>query len=312
VKLHHLRDFVAISKAQSLRGAAKALGLAQPALTRSLRELEKELGATLVERHTRGVTLTATGAGFLTRAHAALEELRRGREEIAQAGGNMAGQVVTGISTAPMLELVPSAYPAFRNEFPGVRMRFLEGVFAALEPKLRDGTLDFFIGPRPERVERGYQVDLFFRNERAVIGRKGHPLRAAGSLAGLLSAHWVLTGLRERPEEEFEEQFKVYGLQTPCSVVQVDSVLSIITLLTCTDALVFLPRQWADSPLFKGLIETIPVKEPLAAPDIVRVVRAGVPLTPMAERWSDLLRRQVRAVHALPVPGRKTKAASLR
>ncbi len=294
MKLHHLRDFVAISRAQSLRGAARALGLAQPALTRSLRELEKELGATLVERHTKGVTLTPAGAGFLTRAHAALEEMRRGREEIAQAGGDMSGAVVTGIATAPLLELVPAAYAEFRKEYPLARMRFIEGVFAALEPKLRDGTLDFYIGPRPERVERSYQIDLFFRNERAVIARKGHPLRDAGSLAKLVSAHWVLTGLRERPEEEFEEQFKVFGLETPKSIAQADSMLSILTLVTSGDALVFLPRQWADSPLFKDLLEPIAVKEPLAAPDIVRVARAGVPLTPLAERWSDLLRRQTR------------------
>ncbi len=294
MKLHHLRDLVAISKAQSLRGAARALGLAQPALTRSLRELEKELGTSLVDRHTRGVTLTAAGQGFLTRAHAAMEELRRGREEIAQAQGVLTGSVVTGIATAPLLDLVPGAYRAFRKAHPGVRMRFVEGVFNNLEPRLRDGTLDFYLGPRAERVDAGYRVDLFFHNQRAVIGRKGHPLRYAGSLAALVHMDWVLTGLRERPEQEFEEQFKVYGLATPSSIVQADSMLSILTLVTNSDALVLLPRQWAESPLFAHAVQLIPVNEALAAPDIVRISRADVPLTPLAERWSDQLLRQVR------------------
>jgi LysR family transcriptional regulator, regulator of abg operon len=173
-----------------------------------------------------------------------------------------------------------------------VRMRFVEGVFTTLEPRLRDGTLDLYIGPRPEKTSREYQIDLLHRNERCVIGRKGHPLRGAGSLRKLISADWVLTGLRERPEEEFEEQFKALGLPSPASIIQADAMLSILTLVTTTDALVFLPRQWADSPLFRHVVEAIPVKEPLAAPDIVRVVRAGAPLTPLAERWSDLLRRQ--------------------
>jgi LysR family transcriptional regulator, regulator of abg operon len=293
MKMHHLRDFVAVSGHQSVRAAARALNIAQPALTRSLHELEQELGANLVDRHSRGVTLTAAGAAFLVRANAAIEELRRGRDEVAHARDLSQGSVVTGLATAPLLQLVPRAYRAMRQEHPLVRMRFLEGVFTTLEPRLRDGTLDFYLGPRPERTSRAYQVDLFFRNERLVIGRKGHPLRNVGSLRKLVEAPWVLTGLRERPEQEFEELFKAHDLPSPVPLVQADSMLSILTLVTTTDALVILPRQWAESALFRGLIEPIPVKEALAAPDIVRISRAGLPLTPLAERWSDLLRRQV-------------------
>ncbi len=293
MKMHHLRDFVAVSKAQSLRGAARALKQAQPALTRSLRELEHELGTTLLDRHSRGVSLTAAGRIFLVRATAALEELRRGSDELAHAAGTGQGTVVVGLSSAPLLQLVPRAYAAFRREHPEVQIRFIEGVFASLEPRLRDGTLDFYVGPRPERSHRGYQVDLMYRNERAVIARRGHPLRHAGSLAKLVDAQWVMTGLRERPEQEFEEQFRALGLATPRTLIQADAMLSILTLVTSSDALVLLPRQWAESPLFRDLIEAIPVAEPLAAPDIVRVSRAGLPLTPLAERWSDLLRREI-------------------
>ena len=57
-KLHHLRDFAAIARAESVRSAARSLGLTQPALTRSLRELELEIGGVLCERHARGIVLT--------------------------------------------------------------------------------------------------------------------------------------------------------------------------------------------------------------------------------------------------------------
>ena len=73
LKLHHLGDFVAIAHHQSVRAAARSLDLAQPALTRSLRELERELNASLVERHARGVVLTGTGQRFLLRAQSALD-----------------------------------------------------------------------------------------------------------------------------------------------------------------------------------------------------------------------------------------------
>ena len=55
MKLHHIRDFIGIAQARSMRAAARELGIAQPALTRSLQELETELGTPLLERHARGV-----------------------------------------------------------------------------------------------------------------------------------------------------------------------------------------------------------------------------------------------------------------
>ena len=67
MKLHHLRDIVAIAERGGLRAASRHLQIAQPALTRSLSELERELGAPLFERHSRGMALTAMGRAFVPR-----------------------------------------------------------------------------------------------------------------------------------------------------------------------------------------------------------------------------------------------------
>ena len=291
-KLHHLRDFVAISRAQSVRSAARAIGLTQPALTRSLQELEHELGASLFERHARGMALTPAGERFLVRAQAALEEVRRGFEEAGQLRGEMRGSVAVALSSAPVLTQLPTAYESFRRECPEVRLRIVEGLFPAVEPQLRDGRLDFYMGPRPERtLGSSYRVELVYANERIVIGRKGHPLRSARSMVDLLGADWIVTGLRERLEEEFEEQFMALGLQSPPLTTTVESMLALMALVSSTDAIALLPRQWAEAPLLRDLIETIKVREPLTAPDIVQVTRAKLPLTPVAERLSVLLRR---------------------
>jgi LysR family transcriptional regulator of abg operon len=79
MKLHHLRDIVAIAERGGLRAASRHLQIAQPALTRSLSELERELGAPLFERHSRGMALTAMGRAFVPRATAILNEVRRAR-----------------------------------------------------------------------------------------------------------------------------------------------------------------------------------------------------------------------------------------
>ncbi len=290
MKLHHLRDFVAIAQHGSLRGAARGLGLAQPALTRSLRELERELNTSLVERHARGVVLTAIGQRFLVRAKSATEEVRRAAEEVAQLGGSGHGTVAVALSSAAMIALLPDAARAFRRHYPEGRLRVIEGVYPTMETRLLSGQLDFFIGPRPERVDAALRQELLFANERVVVGRRGHPLREAGSLKQLTGADWLLTGLREREEEEYDELFNTYGLAPPQTRMRVESTLGLLSLLSTTDALVLLPRQWTDAPMFKAAIEVIPVAEKLLAPDIVYITRASVPLTPMAERLAQWLR----------------------
>lgn len=291
-KFHHLRDFVAIARAQSVRSAARNLGLTQPALTRSLRELEQEIGGALCERHARGVVLTQLGERFLLRAQASLEELRRGMEEARQLTGHMQGNVAAALSSVPVLTTLPAAFSAFRKVCPEVRLRIVEGLFPAIEPALREGRLDFYVGPRPGRaLSAGYKTELMFRNERVVLGRKNHPLKNAGSVTNLLGAQWMVTGLRERLSEEFEEQFTALGLEMPQSFTVVESMLALVSLVSSSDALAFLPRQWADTPLFKNLVEPIAVREVLFAPDIVQISRAKMPLTPAAETFATLLQR---------------------
>ena len=75
MKLNHLRDVVAVADRGGLRAAARHLNLAQPALTRSLGEIERELDASLFERGARGTTLTATGQAFVARARSILNEV---------------------------------------------------------------------------------------------------------------------------------------------------------------------------------------------------------------------------------------------
>lgn len=105
MKLNALRDFLAVAERGGVRAAARHLGLAQPAISRSIAELEKELGAALFERHAKGVQLTPVGLAFLRRATAIHHEIQRARDEAGQLRGAVNGRVTLGMSTAPHLEL---------------------------------------------------------------------------------------------------------------------------------------------------------------------------------------------------------------
>jgi LysR family transcriptional regulator of abg operon len=295
MKLHHLRNLVAVADASSIRGAARAQGLAQPAITRGLRDLEKELGVPLLERHGKGVSLNTYGESFVVRARSILRDVERGREEIAQlkGGADMGrGRVNAGLSSAVFLSLLPEVYRAFRKSFPDARLSLTEGLFPGLEPQLKDGSLDFYVGPRPVgELDKAYVLHLLFRNQRVVVGRVNHPRAKVSSLRELIDAEWIMTGVRHPIEVEFEEQFAAHGLPAPKAVTQTLTTLPVVTLLTATDALAFLPRQWVTSAIFKGALQEIPVQEALNGPDIVLIRRAAMPLTPLAEKLATLFER---------------------
>jgi len=292
MKLHHIRDFVAIAQARSVRAAARNLGLAQPALTRSLKELELELGTPLVERHVRGVTLTPAGLAFMSRAQCAMEELRRGAEEVAQLRGNMTGTVAVGLSSAAWLAFMPQAYPAFRKAFPDIGLHLQEGLFPMLEPRLRNGSLDFIVGPRPfEPMGEGYRAELLLKNDLVVVGGRGHSHAHVDDLRQLVDAEWLLSGVRLKAETELQDLFDSHGLPLPRATTRVDSLIGLAVLLATTDAVALMPRQWLDTPSFTQNICRIPIPDKIAGPDIVQISRVGIPLTPAAEYFSTMLKR---------------------
>ena len=296
MKLHQLRNLVAVADADSIRGAARQLGLAQPTVTRGLRDLEAELGVPLLERHGKGVTLNAYGQIFVVRARSILHDLERGREEIdylKTAGG---GGVNVGLSSAVLLSLAPGVFKEFRKRYPKARMTISEGLFTAIEPLLRSGLIDFYIGPKPQGgLDKNYAADLLFINRRVVACRRAHPLRKSRSLRDLLDADWILTGASQVAASEYERQFTELGFPVPRAVTQTQTALPIVALLNATDAVAFLPHQWLRNPLFSTSLTEIPVQEPLNGPEIIRVMRRGVPLTPLAEQLGYLFEKEVLA-----------------
>lgn len=154
-RLHQLRNFIAVTEAGSLRAAARNLNIAQPAVTRSIQELEKELGVPLFERRTRGVVPTAIGAAFMRRAKHATGELLRACDEIDQLRGMTHGSVCVAMSMVPHMALLPSILQPFRVRYPGVRLDLIDAVFSTVASRLSDGTIDCYIGPPPEAVPDG-------------------------------------------------------------------------------------------------------------------------------------------------------------
>lgn len=293
MKLNHLRDVIAVAEHGSLRAAGRHLGVAQPAITRSIREMEHELGTTLFERHAKGVRLTEIGEAFVRRASAIHSELRRAREEVEQLKGRNIGEVSVSLSTASSLSLMPSAVANFRKHHPDVVLKIAENFFQAVESEVLSGAVDFYVGPVDISVaSQQFAVEKLFDNRRIVLARKGHPLAGARTFRELASAEWIRPVLSGgNTEVDFDLLFKEQGLPAPKVVLHARSAMVTLLSLITSDMMTVLPQQWIDLPLIANVIEAVRLDEPLPGVPICIVRRRDMPLTPVAELFCDLMRR---------------------
>ena len=293
MKLEQLQHLLAIVESGSLRAASRRLNVPQPALTRSIRALERELHAVLFLRETTGMVLTPVGQRFHARASAIVNEERRAREEIAQNQGDEGGTVVAALSIMPHVGMLPRSLQTFRERWPKVKLQLMEGLFPDAESGLRDGSIDFYLGAAPrEAPAPGLQMRHLFDNTRAVVCRQGHPLARARSLKALAGADWAITAIDYNAEEDLSELFAGHGMPRPDIQLRASSAMSIMVALAYTDLLAMLPVQWADFPLTHDALQLVKIRERLPAPSIVLVTKAGLPQTPAAEHFCDVLLRQ--------------------
>lgn len=294
MRLTQLRDFLAIAEHQSLRAAARELGLAQPSLTKSIQALEKELGAALFDRTPRGAKLTPVGLAFKIRSELILSEVRRAREEAQQLSAGDTGEVAFAISTAPTLLLLSRILPDFQRRFPAVTVRIVTGIFPVAVPELRAGTLDFAILPRPDGdIGEEFTVEPLLKNARVPICRRSHPLANATSLADLTDSTWLAVAIDADPRAAFEGVFLQRGLTPPTQVVYCEMTMALVEALIHLDTICWLPRAWLEAEILSPHLTAIPIKEPpVEGQDICLVQRRNFPLTPAAEYLATLIRRQ--------------------
>ncbi len=292
MKLHHLRNVVAVVDRGSLRAGAKHLGLAQPAVSRSIKELEQELGVILFVRNKFGMTLTRAGEVFVRRAKAIQAEFQRTIEEMEHLKGEDRGTITVGCSSATLLAIMPTIVKRFHGKYPDTRIKVVEGSLPMLEGEIRDGLVDLYYGPVATGfVDPALVIDTLFENSRMIVGRRDHPLRSANTLEELVGAEWVTTPMAVDSDNEVNSVFAAAGLPPPRIVMQAASSMSLAIIVATSDLLAPVPQQWMELIRATGLMAHIPVAGISNAPRICAVRRANAPLTPAAEFLNDLADR---------------------
>jgi len=182
----------------SISEAAEALSYSQSAVSQQIAALEAEAGLTLLERHPRGVSLTAAGQTLVGHAEGILAELERAEAALAQIAGLRGGRLRIASFPTAGATLMPLAIATFRELYPDIELTLAEGEPEDVAPRLRAGELDLallfefegetLVGERMTRAE-------LFEDPMYLALRADHPLAARQGLRleDLREEAWVQT-----------------------------------------------------------------------------------------------------------------------
>jgi DNA-binding transcriptional LysR family regulator len=140
-ELRHLVYFREVARHLHFRKAAESLALAQPALSRQIRQLEDALGAELFTRHTRAVELTPAGVALRDRIEPILRTLKHVPSELRALAGGQVGQVRVAFTGLAMATVLPPILREFQKQFPGIRVELNESPTFAQIPALQAGEI---------------------------------------------------------------------------------------------------------------------------------------------------------------------------
>ena len=152
MELRHIKYFLTLSEELHFRRAAEKLFIAQPALTRQIKDLEQELGTVLFKRDKRNVSLTTAGRFLQQEGYQLLKKVETIKDSIADMGSTLNGVVNIGCIGSDISQLLPALILEMAEQFPKVKTNIMEATTLNLLNQLQDGQIDILIGRPHQKV----------------------------------------------------------------------------------------------------------------------------------------------------------------
>lgn len=242
-----LRHFLAVYELGSIGRACEKLLLTQPALSKSIRQLEDELGVRLFDRTPMGVVPTVFGNALALHAKSIEAQFRNAEAQISSLKGKAQGHVTVGIGPSVARNIMPAATRTLQAIQPDIALTVVEGLIDDLLPRLRRGELDVMIGSWPPITDPMFTTETVLVDQLEVIARSGHPLAGRAVLRSeLLNYPWALPPASQKWRQSLDELFLERGLEPPRPKVVSNSAGYLEALIRSSDFLSFLPRQLLD------------------------------------------------------------------
>ena len=176
MELRVLRYFLAVAREESISGAAEALHLSQPTLSRQLIDLENELGKQLFLRGSRKVTLTEDGILLRRRASEIIDLVEKTAAEFREADEIVAGDIYIGGGESEGMKILGQTACALQKTCPQIRYHLYSGNLDDLSERLESGLLDFLVMPAPSDTKKYEYIRLPYADRWGVLMRKDSPL----------------------------------------------------------------------------------------------------------------------------------------
>lgn len=292
LSLHDLRVLMVVAQAGSMSGAARLLATSQPAVSRSIGELEHALGVRLLDRSAKGIEPTPFGLALLKRGTAIFDELSHGIKDIRFLSDATHGEVMIGASIAIAEGLIANVITRISRTHPRITFQVHATDTATAYRALLDRRVDLAVvhiidPPAGDLMD----VESLLDDPHVVVAGAHNPLarRRKLSLAQLADEPWVLP-LPDQPYGTVVlEAFRAQGLQLPPTIV--GSTLPLRTTLLVTGPfLSMVPRVVMQFPPKDRLLKTLPIELPGTARPLALITLKNRTLNPLAHLFAEYVR----------------------
>lgn len=295
IRLRHLHTFVAVAQQGTLGRAAETLNLSQPALSKTLNELEQLTGTRLFERGRLGAQLTVPGEQFLTHAVKVLDALNTAGQALNRKEDASADVVRVGALPTAALGILPAAIGRFHQQQKSTSLQVATMNNTMLLAGLKSGENDLGIGRMSDpELMGGLNYELLFLESLKLVVRPGHPLlQETITLSRVMEWPVVVSPKGTVPRQNAEALLQSQGCKMPAGCIETLSASLSRQLTVDYDYVWFVPSGAVKEDLRQATLVSLPVPTQSAGEPIGILTRVDIPLSTGAQMLIAAIRKSM-------------------
>lgn len=297
IRLRHLHTFVAVAQQGTLGRAAETLNLSQPALSKTLNELEQLTGTRLFERGRLGAQLPLVGEQFLTHAVKVLDALNSAGQALNRKEGLNNDIVRIGALPTAALGILPTVIGQFHKQQKDITLQVATMNNTMLLAGLKSGEIDIGIGRMSDpELMSGLHYELLFLESLKLVVRPGHPLlQETVTLSRVMEWPVVVSPKGTVPRQNAEALLQSQGCKMPAGCIETLSASLSRQLTVDFDYVWFVPSGAVKDDLRRGVLTALPIATQGAGEPIGILTRVDATLTPGTQTLLSAIRKSMPA-----------------
>ncbi|MGB0629056.1 MAG: LysR family transcriptional regulator [Alphaproteobacteria bacterium] len=311
INVRQMLDLLAIVEHGGVTAAAKTLNVSQPALTRSIRQLEENLDVELLAREGRGVVPTRFGVSLAEHARTIEAELRHATRNLSDLRTAEAGHLVIGASPIGLATLVGPTLSRLHDEIPGLTVEVRNDPFEIQLDDLDNGKIDIVIGALwGGQIHEHLVEEVLFQNSLSVVLRSDHPLTRKRNLkfSDLSEETWIIARGSAAIRQLVANEFRFEGSELPVFTIETDSMLCVKSLLLASDFISANPAELFATEIDRGVLSVLPLQWHSGTRPIGFTLREHGTITPALAALIEILRDVGREIAAEQLNPRRRRS----